>query len=49
MATNTPKRRPTFVTSDELELDDNPLFSKGEGGTWVSAWVWVPDPEEVTE
>lgn len=32
-------------TCDELEVDDNPCFSPGDGGCWVSAWVWVEDAE----
>lgn len=31
-------------TNDELEVDEKPLFSRADEGTWVSAWVWVPDP-----
>jgi hypothetical protein len=33
-------------TNDELEIDDVPELSMGEDGAFVSAWVWVPDPEE---
>ena len=28
----------------ELEIDDDAVCSMGEGGAWVSAWVWVADP-----
>lgn len=28
---------------NDLEIDDNPMTSRGEGGCWISAWVWVPD------
>lgn len=31
---------------DDLEVDDKPLFSRSDEGTWVSAWVFVRDPEE---
>lgn len=31
-------------TNDDLEIDDYPLVSEGETGTWVSAWIWVPAP-----
>lgn len=27
--------------TDDVEIDDMPLFSEGSGGVWVSAWVWV--------
>lgn len=30
--------------NDDLEIDDTPLLSVGDGGLWVSAWVWVPAP-----
>lgn len=33
-------------TDDELEVDDNPLFSVGDSGVWVSAWVWVEGGDE---
>ena len=29
--------------SDEIEIDDDAVCSTGEGGTWVSAWVWVEE------
>lgn len=32
--------------SDECEIDDNPLTSRGDAGCWVSAWVWVCDGED---
>lgn len=25
----------------DVEIDSDPLLSIGEGGVWVSAWVWV--------
>jgi hypothetical protein len=31
--------------SDDLEIDDKPSFSPGDGGCWVSAWVWVYDQD----
>lgn len=32
--------------TDELEVDHEPLYSLSEdGGVWVSAWVFVRDPE----
>jgi len=27
--------------SDDLEIDDSPMISEGDGGAWVAAWVWV--------
>lgn len=30
-------------SSDDLEVDDQPRFSMGDNGMWVSAWVWVPE------
>lgn len=27
---------------DDIEIDDEPVISIGEGGCWVAAWVWVP-------
>jgi hypothetical protein len=32
-------------SNDDIEIDDNPKTSRGENGTWVSAWVWVHDDE----
>lgn len=33
-------------TNDDIEIDDiNPATSKGDGGCWVAAWVWVADEE----
>lgn len=32
--------------SDDIEIDDTPLLSPGEGGVWVSAWVWVPTADD---
>lgn len=30
-------------SDDNIEIDDNALTSRGEGGVWVLAWVWVAD------
>jgi hypothetical protein len=37
--------------TDDLEIDEKPYLSVGEGGVWVSAWIWVPTPtnEELDE
>lgn len=32
-------------TNDDLEIDDMPIQSKADDGTWVSAWIWVPNKE----
>ena len=29
--------------TEGIEIDDNAKLSHGEDGTWVAAWVWVPD------
>lgn len=31
--------------NDDVEIDDYPMVSIGDGGTWVSAWVWVGNDE----
>ncbi len=36
--------------SDVLEIDDEGAgITPADGGTWVQAWVWVPDGEEQDE
>ncbi len=30
-----------FLSDDELEIDDDALVSKSDGGAWVQAWVWI--------
>lgn len=35
------KRAEDRYASDEIEIDDKPIFSPAENGTWVSAWLWV--------
>lgn len=30
---------------DLLQIDNDAKLSETEDGTWVQAWVWVPDPE----
>jgi hypothetical protein len=32
-------------SEDDLEIDEDPLLSVGDGGIWVSAWVWVADED----
>lgn len=27
--------------SDDIEIDDDPLVSRGSDGYWVSAWVFI--------
>lgn len=31
---------------DEISFDLNPEISRGEGGAWVAAWVWVDNEDE---
>ena len=31
--------------SDDVEVDDEPYFSDGGDGVWVSAWLWVRTEE----
>ena len=39
------KARDIYV-SDEIEIDDCPLILRGgEDGTWVNAWVRVPEED----
>ncbi|WP_029310770.1 hypothetical protein [Acidiphilium angustum] len=35
--------------SNDIEFDDSPLESAAEGGSWVSAWVWIRDDEPEDE
>jgi hypothetical protein len=30
-------------SDDDIEVDDGALSSQADGGTWVQAWVWLPD------
>ncbi|MDD2878690.1 MAG: hypothetical protein PHZ23_15845 [Acidiphilium sp.] len=30
-------------SSDSIEVDDNALSSRGEDGTWITAWIWLQD------
>jgi hypothetical protein len=32
-------------SDDDIEIDEDAAVSKGEGGCWVAAWVWVAVPE----
>lgn len=32
--------------TDEIEIDDEPAIASASGGTWVAAWVWMPDDED---
>jgi hypothetical protein len=29
--------------SDDIEIDDDAKISEADKGTWVAAWVWVPE------
>ena len=33
------------LCNDEIEIDDTSCTSSSPGGTWVSAWLWVPRRE----
>jgi hypothetical protein len=35
-------------SSDNIEIDDNALVSRGDEGCFVQAWVWLPDDEAIT-
>jgi hypothetical protein len=32
--------------SDDCEIDDNAVVSRGDDGAFVQAWVWVRYPDE---
>jgi hypothetical protein len=34
--------------SDDIEVDDNAVVSRGDEGAFVAAWVWVRYPDETT-
>lgn len=38
-----------FHATDEIEIDDDAGTSASDEGTWVQAWVYVPNPEEDDE
>ena len=31
--------------SDDVEIDDDCIFSRAENGTWVNGWLWVYDDD----
>lgn len=33
-----------YRSDNDVEVDDEPHFSRGEDGTWVSGWLWIADP-----
>lgn len=40
------RARDTHEREGELEIDDEPVVSRGEdAGAYVQAWIWVADPE----
>jgi len=39
----TDKAREMYQADGEIEIDDDPEISEGDDGTWVQAWVWVPN------
>lgn len=36
----------TLSSSNDIEIDEVPTLSHSDKGAFVSAWVWVPYPEE---
>jgi len=32
-------------SDDNIEIDEDAAVSKGEGGCWIAAWVWVVIPQ----
>lgn len=39
----------TIYSSDEIEIDDRPMISRGDGGVWVAAWVWLYEDNDSNE
>jgi hypothetical protein len=35
-----------YGTEDNIDVDLDAIVSRGEGGAFVSAWVWVPEEGE---
>ncbi len=35
--------RSEYCRNDDLEIDDDAAISRTDFGTWVGAWVWVPN------
>jgi hypothetical protein len=31
--------------SEDIEIEDYPDVTEADGGCWVRAWCWIPDPE----
>jgi chaperonin cofactor prefoldin len=34
-----------FAGDENVEVDDDAAVSKGDGGVYVEAWVWVSDSQ----
>ena len=51
MSDATYRQRAKALYEDEgtLEIDDNAVVSKSDGGVYVQAWVWIDDEEEEEE
>lgn len=32
--------------SDDVEIDDEPVFSEADDGVWTSAWLWTPKDDD---
>lgn len=41
------KARELYHEEGTLEIDDDAIVSESEGGSYVAAWVWVPDEDEI--
>lgn len=33
-------------SDDDISIDEDAQMSYADGGTWVQAWLWVPQKEE---
>lgn len=38
-----------YRSDNDIEVDNEPRFSRGKGGTWVSGWLWIADEDEDAE
>lgn len=35
--------------SDDVEIDDIALASRGDSGMWVAGWLWLANPEDADD
>ena len=40
------RRARAMYEADDLAIDDEPKTSPSDDGTWVAAWVWVPNKDD---